>query len=64
MINRTRRTIPAYIVEEGDTLSDIADRELGNIGAARALANMNKLYDPDLIRPGDLLIMPSTWSPQ
>ncbi|MFI5829520.1 LysM peptidoglycan-binding domain-containing protein [Streptomyces sp. NPDC051578] len=51
-----------YIVRAGDSLSAIARRELGNEGRWRELYAMNKSVvgpNPDLIRPGMVLMLPS-----
>lgn len=47
---------PAVIVEKGDTLSEIAERELGRASGWKLLAMMNQIPDPHLIHPGDLII--------
>ncbi|MGW7100145.1 LysM peptidoglycan-binding domain-containing protein [Streptomyces sp. NPDC054838] len=50
-----------YIVKAGDSLSAIARRELGNEGRWRELYAMNKSVvgpNPDLIRPGMVLMLP------
>lgn len=44
-----------YVVQPGDTLSDIARRELGSAQLAGELARLNKLSDPGAIRPGQVL---------
>lgn len=44
-----------YVVQRGDTLSQVGKR----IGVHwRALANLNRLRDPHLIYPGQLIQMP------
>lgn len=51
-----------YIVKAGDSLSAIARRELGNEGRWRELYAMNKSVvgpNPDLIRPGMVLMLPN-----
>ena len=50
-----------YTVKAGDTLSRIAERELGNANAYMSIfeANRNILSDPDKIRPGQVLTIPS-----
>lgn len=50
-----------YTVKAGDTLSKIAERELGNANAYMSIfeANRNILTDPDKIRPGQVLTIPS-----
>ncbi|MFF1557999.1 LysM peptidoglycan-binding domain-containing protein [Streptomyces sp. NPDC058279] len=51
-----------YIVKTGDSLSAIARRELGNEGRWRELYAMNKSVvgpNPDMIRPGMVLMLPS-----
>lgn len=48
---------PTYVVQPGDTVASIA---AANGVAARALADANGLADPDLIRVGQVLIIPRT----
>lgn len=47
--------IRAVIVERGDTLSQIAERYLGAAGRWREIASLNKLSNPNLIYPGQVL---------
>lgn len=42
-----------YVVQRGDTLSSIALKRLGSAGHAADLARLNRLSDPDDLRPGD-----------
>jgi LysM repeat protein len=49
---------PRYRVEKGDYLGHIADRYLGEFDRYAELAKLNKIRDPDLIRPGQMLRMP------
>ena len=44
-----------YVVQPGDTLSDIARRELGSAQLAGELARLNKLSNPAAIRAGQVL---------
>ena len=44
-----------YVVQPGDTLSDIARRELGSAQLADQLARLNKLANPGAIRAGQVL---------
>ena len=44
-----------YVVQPGDTLSDIARRELGSARLADQLARLNKLSDPGALRAGQVL---------
>ena len=50
-----------YTVVAGDSLSRIAQRELGDASRWRAIydANRDKIDDPDLIHPGQVLTMPA-----
>jgi nucleoid-associated protein YgaU len=50
-----------YTVEPGDTLSKIAKRFYGQAGDYMRIyeANRDKLSDPDKIRPGQQLVIPS-----
>lgn len=49
-----------HTVESGDTLSHIAKQFYGKAGRWRAIfeANRDQLDDPDLIRPGQVLVIP------
>ncbi|KAB2848318.1 MAG: LysM peptidoglycan-binding domain-containing protein, partial [Hyphomicrobiaceae bacterium] len=49
-----------YVVKEGDTLTEIAARELGDPRKYRAIwkANRNRIDDPDVIRKGLRLRLP------
>ena len=53
----TSRTVT---VKSGDSLSKIAKRELGDASEWRAIfdANRDKISDPDLIHPGQVLTIP------
>ena len=50
-----------YTVQAGDTLSKIAKEHLGNANAYMEIFNANKdqLSDPDKIKPGQVLKIPS-----
>lgn len=50
-----------YTVKPGDTLSGIAREQLGNANAYPKIfeANRDQLSDPDKIRPGQVLKIPS-----
>lgn len=50
-----------YTVVSGDSLSKIAQRELGDASKWKAIyeANRDKIDDPDLIHPGQVLTLPS-----
>ncbi|HLT45264.1 MAG TPA: LysM peptidoglycan-binding domain-containing protein [Luteimonas sp.] len=54
------RQARTYTVQSGDTLSEIAQRELGRASAWHAIfeANRDQIDDPDLIRPGQVLRLP------
>ncbi len=47
-----------YTVVAGDSLWDIAVRELGDGYAWSKIANANNLVDPNLIHPGNVLTLP------
>jgi nucleoid-associated protein YgaU len=51
-----------YTVKKGDTLSEIAQRELGAASRWKEIfeANRSILKNPDLIMPGQVLTLPST----
>jgi nucleoid-associated protein YgaU len=46
-----------YVVQPGDSLSKIAKKQLGDASRWREIAELNKIKDPDLIRPGQELIV-------
>lgn len=48
----------AVIVERGDTLSSIAQRVTGRASAWPRLAAMNRLRNPHLIFPGQIIVVP------
>ena len=50
-----------YTVQSGDTLSEIAKRELGSANKYMEIFNANKdqLTDPDKIKPGQVLKIPA-----
>jgi len=52
---------PTYTVKSGDTLSKIAKEHLGDANAYMKIFNANKdqLSDPDKIKPGQVLKIPS-----
>lgn len=49
-----------YVVVAGDSLSKIASREYGDANKWRAIyeANRDKVKNPDLIHPGQVLTLP------
>ena len=55
--NVSRRTVT---VKEGDSLSKIAKRELGDAEKWHAIyeANRDTIKNPDLIQPGQVLTLP------
>ncbi|MFO6453403.1 MULTISPECIES: LysM peptidoglycan-binding domain-containing protein [unclassified Aeromicrobium] len=66
------RSTRSYVVKEGDTLWDIADRELGDPARYREILDASthiaqpdggRLTDPDLIIPGWTLALPATGQP-
>ena len=56
-----KATMKTYTVKSGDTLSEIAKRELGSPGKYMEIFNANKdqLSDPDKIKPGQVLKIPA-----
>ncbi|MEO3775012.1 LysM domain-containing protein [Micromonospora sp. B9E7] len=50
---------PVYRVARGDYLGEVAERYLDEFGDYRQIAKLNKLDDPDRIRPGQLLRLPT-----
>ncbi|MFC7546437.1 LysM peptidoglycan-binding domain-containing protein [Plantactinospora sp. GCM10030261] len=55
---QTGPAAPVYRVAVGDYLGQIADRYLGDFARYRELARLNRIADPSLIRPGQLLRLP------
>ncbi|CAN5254788.1 LysM peptidoglycan-binding domain-containing protein [soil metagenome] len=53
-------TARTYTVQAGDSLSKIAKREYGDAGKWNAIfeANRDKIKNPDLIHPGQVLNLP------
>lgn len=47
-----------YTVQRGDTLSAIARRFYGHAGEFRRIADANNIANPDLIHPGQQLVIP------
>lgn len=47
-----------YRVQVGDSLSKIADAELGNMEFWPVIADLNKLMPPYIIHPGELILLP------
>ena len=56
-----KATMKTYTVKSGDTLGEIAKRELGSAGKYMDIFNANKdqLTDPDKIKPGLVLKIPA-----
>jgi hypothetical protein len=56
-----------YLIQEGDTLFEIAQRECGDGSLYEALAALNNIENPDLIYAGANLIIDceamQTWTP-
>ena len=52
-----------YVVQEGDTLWDIATRFYGNPLKYRLLASVNRIANPDFIAPGQQLTIPGIAAP-
>jgi nucleoid-associated protein YgaU len=50
-----------YVVRVGDTLTTIAQKMLGDSGASRDIFNANRdqLSDPNALRPGQVLKIPT-----
>ncbi len=56
-VEKTGDTCFLHIVKRGDTLWDIASRYLGNPWAFRELARNSNIRDPDLIYPGNRIVV-------
>ncbi|HUV38132.1 MAG TPA: LysM domain-containing protein, partial [Planctomycetota bacterium] len=48
-----------YVVQQSETLSEIAERELGSREHYRAIMTRNQITDPRLVREGQVLVLPS-----
>ena len=53
-----KKTYKLYTVVEGETLGEIAQRELGSYRMWRTIVSMNNISDPSRILPGLVLKMP------
>jgi nucleoid-associated protein YgaU len=51
--------VAPYVVQDGDSLSRIAARQLGNSGRYLEIAKLNGLKDPDNLTVGTQLKMPA-----
>ena len=47
-----------YVVKDGETLGEIASRELGSYRKWREIASLNNITDPSRIMPGRMLRLP------
>jgi nucleoid-associated protein YgaU len=56
-----KASMKTYTVKSGDTLSEIAKRELGSANKYMEIfdANRDQLSDPDTIKPGQVLKIPA-----
>lgn len=59
--NPAKASLKTYTVKSGDTLGEIAKRELGSANKYMEIFNANRdqLTDPDKIKPGQVLKMPA-----
>ena len=48
-----------YVVKDGETLGEIASRELGSYRKWREIASLNNITDPSRVMPGRMLRMPT-----
>jgi nucleoid-associated protein YgaU len=51
-----------YVVEQGDTLAEIAQKKLGSADKWKEIARANDIDDPDSLRVGQKLSIPSASS--
>jgi len=56
--------MPAYQVENGDTLSIISEKVYGTDAFAQDIADVNHISDKDVIAPGMLLKLPDYILPE
>jgi peptidoglycan hydrolase-like protein with peptidoglycan-binding domain len=56
----TWNALNVYVVQSGDTLSEIAEEQLGRADSWNYIFDLNKalIKDPDVIRPGQILALP------
>ncbi len=47
-----------YVVKDGETLGEIASRELGSYRKWRVIASINDISDPSRVMPGRMLRLP------
>jgi len=56
-----------YLIQDGDTLSGIAESQCGDVNLVDALAAMNRIEDPNLIFAGQVLLIDcealQSWTP-
>ncbi|MGH2746218.1 MAG: peptidoglycan-binding protein [Gammaproteobacteria bacterium] len=57
---KTWEALGVYVVQQGDTLSSIAEHQLGDAELWSEIFELNKdlIADPDKIRPGQVLALP------
>ena len=57
---RTWEALGVYVVQSGDTLSEIAERQLGEADRWSEIFELNRnlTRDPDKISPGQVLLLP------
>ncbi len=53
------QTYKTYTVKEGETLGEIASRELGSYRKWREIATLNDISDPSRVMPGRMLRLPT-----
>jgi nucleoid-associated protein YgaU len=53
------QTYKTYVVKDGETLGEIASRELGSYRMWREIASLNNIADPSRVMPGRMLRMPA-----
>ena len=58
LVTLKETVIRTYIVKEGETLTEIATRELGSFSAWRDIATLNSIDDPSSIPTGRTLRLP------
>lgn len=58
-VNRSTKQVKSktYVVKKGDTLMAIAKRETGSSENYRAIANQNNIKNPNIIYPGQKLVI-------
>ena len=58
-ISQSEQSEKTYVVQKGDTLSSISKKLLNNINRWPEIQVLNNIKDPSIIKPGQILKIPS-----